>query len=241
MIKSSNLWSLCDYLSSLINVSNFSDQHQSKLILGWAVGTVLVEVTLVRVWPPHPEFQSQIFRLVFWGVRYNKKPKRWAKKSKEVWENRKECEEMVEIEKELRQRKELLELKCRQLEQYLPEPKDEVSYLRSSSEMLIWVSFGILPIGVFRTLMWSGGKEVKSFWSGCIQNTIWPGARTTRYPFERKRCNTLDTFYNAGLVWSRGKGQKKTFFGRWAPARGPLISSHLLGWKFIFSYLEIKH
>ena len=36
MIKSSNLWSLCDYLSSLINVSNFSNQHQSKLILGWA-------------------------------------------------------------------------------------------------------------------------------------------------------------------------------------------------------------
>ena len=92
MIKSSNLWSLCDYLSSLINVSNFSNQHQSKLILGWAVGTVLVEVTLVRVWPPHPEVQSQIFRLVFWGVRYNKKPKRWAKKSKEIWENRKEYE-----------------------------------------------------------------------------------------------------------------------------------------------------
>ena len=67
MIKSSNLWSLCDYLSSLINVSNFSNQHQSKLILGWAVGTVLVEVTLVRVWPPHPEVQSQIFRLVFGG------------------------------------------------------------------------------------------------------------------------------------------------------------------------------
>ena len=92
MIKSSNLWSLCDYLSSLINVSNFSNQHQSKLILGWAVGTVLVEVTLVRVWPPLPEVQSQIFRLVFWGVRYNKKPKRWAKKSKEIWENRKEYE-----------------------------------------------------------------------------------------------------------------------------------------------------
>ena len=72
-------------------------------------------------------------------------------------------EEMVEIEKELRQRKELLDSKCRQLEQYLPEPKDEVSYLRSPSEMLIWVSFGIFPIGVFRTLMWSGGKDVKSF------------------------------------------------------------------------------
>ena len=62
-------------------------------------------------------------------------------------------EEMVEIEKELRQRKELLELKCRQLEQYLPEPKADVSYLRSPSEMLIWVSFGILPTGVFRTLI----------------------------------------------------------------------------------------
>ena len=43
-------------------------------------------------------------------------------------------EEMVEIEKELRQRKELLELKCRQLEQYLPKPKAVVSYLRSPSE-----------------------------------------------------------------------------------------------------------
>ena len=72
-------------------------------------------------------------------------------------------EEMVEIEKELRQRKELLELKCRQLEQYLPKPKEDVSYLRSPSEMLIWISFGISSIGVFRTLMGSGGKDVKYF------------------------------------------------------------------------------
>ena len=33
MLKSSNLLSLCDYLSSLINVSNFSDQHRSKVLI----------------------------------------------------------------------------------------------------------------------------------------------------------------------------------------------------------------
>ena len=58
-------------------------------------------------------------------------------------------EEMVEIEKELRQRKELLELKCRQLEQYLPKPKAVVSYLRSPSEMLVWDPSGMLKIGVY--------------------------------------------------------------------------------------------
>ena len=68
-------------------------------------------------------------------------------------------EEMVEIEKELRQRKELLESKCRQLEQYLPEPKDEVSYLRSSSEMLIWVSFDIL-CGMVWYVEWGQGSEI---------------------------------------------------------------------------------
>ena len=72
-------------------------------------------------------------------------------------------EEMVEIEKELRQRKELLELKCRQLEHYLPEPKKDVSYLRSPSEMLIWVSFWYITNWRTQNIMGSGGKDVKYF------------------------------------------------------------------------------
>ena len=72
-------------------------------------------------------------------------------------------EEMVEIEKELRQRKELLELKCRQLGQYLPEPKKGVSYLRSYSEMLIWVSFWYITNWRTQNIMGSGGKDVKYF------------------------------------------------------------------------------
>ena len=39
-------------------------------------------------------------------------------------------EEMVEIEGELKRRKELLERKCHQLEQSLPKPKKGLSHLR---------------------------------------------------------------------------------------------------------------
>ena len=79
----------------MINVSNFSNQHQSKLRLGWAVGTVLVEVTLVRVWPPHPEVQSQIFRLVFGGfdiIRNQKDERKRVRKSERIGRNVKEYE-----------------------------------------------------------------------------------------------------------------------------------------------------
>jgi len=43
-------------------------------------------------------------------------------------------EEMKDIEEDLRMRKELLERKCQQLEQYLPKPKKDVSHLRMYPE-----------------------------------------------------------------------------------------------------------
>ena len=39
-------------------------------------------------------------------------------------------EEMVEIEKDLKRRRKLLERKCQQLERSLPKPKKDVSHLR---------------------------------------------------------------------------------------------------------------
>ena len=56
---------------------------------------MLVEVTLERVWPPHPEVQSQIFRLVFWGfdiIRNQKDERKRVRKSERIGRNVKEYE-----------------------------------------------------------------------------------------------------------------------------------------------------